>query len=69
MTDSAPDANGENPFGLSAAEWKFYQFVRSSPKVYIRKEKKFLNKLYLYIKKTQEQARIFIVGCQIYRSS
>ncbi|KAG2231280.1 RNA polymerase Rpc34 [Thamnidium elegans] len=32
MTDSTPDANGENPFGLSAAEWKFYQFVRSSPK-------------------------------------
>lgn len=30
-----PDVpNGEEvPFGLTAGEWKFYQFVRSSPKV------------------------------------
>jgi DNA-directed RNA polymerase III subunit RPC6 len=31
MTE-APNGQ-EAPFGLTAAEWKFYQFVRSSPKV------------------------------------
>lgn len=32
MTDVKAEG-GDNPFGLSAAEWKFYQFVRASPRV------------------------------------
>jgi hypothetical protein len=32
MADAKTEG-GDNPFGLSAAEWKFYQFVRASPKV------------------------------------
>jgi hypothetical protein len=43
MADSkAIEGNGENPFGLSAAEWKFYQFVRASPKVTNKRKKLYL---------------------------
>lgn len=53
------EANGEtNQFGLSTGEWKFYQFVRASPKVNQVNSTRF-RKVFL----------LKIVGCQIHRSS
>jgi hypothetical protein len=44
MTDSNGDANH---FGLSDAEWKFYQFVRSSPKVEHNTKREILSFIYI----------------------
>lgn len=56
------EANGEgNQFGLSTAEWKFYQFVRSSPKVGLNNP--YPKKLFLL------KGKGLLLGCQIHGSS